>query len=515
MSQDGSVPYSGGSSFGLLHKTLGRYDIIFLTLAATISIDTIGQIASQGGAEAFTWTGVIVLTFMLPYGLVMAELGSTFPQEGGPYVWVKLAFGRFWAAISTMLYWITNPVWLGGSLTFLAATTWSTYLVHQAKGSTGDYLFKLVFIWLAIIAAVVSLRFGRWFLNIGAIVKVALILTFVVAVAVYAAKHGIHGYATGDFSPTTGGLLAVAPVILFAVVGFEAQNGAGDEMRNPKRDVPISVACSGVITALSYLIPIYAILAVLPASKLSGVGGFLDAVYTVFTVFGGARDGVVKAVAVLFILVLLNQGAAWMIASDRVQATAGADGAFLRYFGFFHPRLSTPVRVNLLSGVLASAFCVAATALVHGTAGAVFGVVLTIAISTLLLSYLIIFPVIVQLRRRQPTAERPYRVPGGQAGLWISAVLIYLWVILGSWEAVFPGTVEHLAGLKYDFEGTWGVSRLTFETFTLGTLAAIITFALISFWYARRGSPGERGPSGRANSIRRPASDQPAVEPAR
>lgn len=74
------------------------------------------DILRPAGRRRFTWTAVIVLTFLVPYGLVMAELGSSFPQEGGPYVWVRLAFGRFWASLSTMYYWITNPVWLGGSL---------------------------------------------------------------------------------------------------------------------------------------------------------------------------------------------------------------------------------------------------------------------------------------------------------------------------------------------------------------------------------------------------------------
>lgn len=77
---------SGGGVAGRLQRNLGRLDIIFLSIAAVISIDTIGQIASSGGSQAFIWTAVIVLTFLVPYGLVMAELGSAFPQEGGPYV---------------------------------------------------------------------------------------------------------------------------------------------------------------------------------------------------------------------------------------------------------------------------------------------------------------------------------------------------------------------------------------------------------------------------------------------
>ena len=151
------------------------------------------------------------------------------------------------------------------------------------------------------------------------------------------------------------------------MVGFEAQNGAAEEMRNPRRDVPVSVAVTGVISALCYLVPIFGITAVLPASQISGATGFLDAIGTVFGVYGPAAHVLLRITAALFIFVLLNQGSAWMIASDRVQAIAGADGTFPRFFGVFHPTLGTPVRVNLLSGVVATAFCVAATVFVQGS----------------------------------------------------------------------------------------------------------------------------------------------------
>ncbi|WP_329520891.1 APC family permease [Spirillospora sp. NBC_01491] len=477
---------TGTEPGGVLRKSLGRFDLVFLTISAVIGIDTIAQIAGAGGAQAFTWSVVIAIGFLFPYALVMAELGSTFRDEGGPYVWVRLAFGRFPAAVSTLFYWITNPIWLGGSLAFISATTWSTYLHPLAEGSAGDYIFKIVFIWLAIAAAVVGLQYGKWVVNVGAVVKIALVLVFVVTVAVYAVKSGVHGYAAGDFTPTTAGFLGVVPVLLFALVGFEAPSGAAEEMRNPERDVPAAIASSGSVAVACYLVPIFAILAVVPAGEISGAGGFLDAVTTVFSVYGPAAPTLLRIAAGVFILVVLTQGSAWMIASDRVQAVAGADGAFPRWFGVFHPRLGTPLRVNLLSGVVATVFTVAATALVEGDSAAVFQVVLSIAVTTLLLSYLLIFPTAIRLRARHAGIERPYRVPGGRAGLWACTVLIYLWVLLGSWAAVFPGTIERALGVPYDFEETWSVDRPTFEIFTLGTLAAITVIAAAGYLWARR-----------------------------
>lgn len=482
------VVAEGDSRF---RPSLGRADIILMSIAATLSIDTIGQIAANGGAQAFTWTAVIAVTFMLPYGLVMAELGSSFPQEGGPYVWVRLAMGRFNAALSTMLYWVTNPVWLGGSLAFLAMATWSDFLVKTSSGSVGDYAFKLIFIWAAIVAAISSLRYGKWLLNIGAIVKVGLAVVFVITLVVYAGKHGVHGYGAGDFSPTTGGFLASAPVILFAVVGFEAQNGAAEEMKNPRRDVPISIGSSALVSALCYLVPIFGILLVLPAHQISGASGFMDAINTVFSVYGGASTGLLKLIAALFIFVLFTQGAAWMIASDRVQAIAGADGTFPRYFGVFSKNLGTPLRVNMLSGIVATLFTIVATIVTSGSAGAAFQVVLNVAVSTLLISYLWIFLAAWILRRKYPNAVRPYRVPGGRIGIGVATFVIYAWVVIGSWTTAFPDTLERLFGVGYDFKDSWGVSQGTFEAFTLGTLAVITICCLIGYVVGRRTDTGD------------------------
>ncbi|WP_368396650.1 hypothetical protein [Streptomyces sclerotialus] len=66
-----------------------------------------------------------------------------FPQEGGPYVWVKLAFGRTAAALTTLFYWVTNPVWLGGSLVFIAAESWDGFVLPLGSGTVADYAFKL------------------------------------------------------------------------------------------------------------------------------------------------------------------------------------------------------------------------------------------------------------------------------------------------------------------------------------------------------------------------------------
>lgn len=405
----------------VFRKTLRRADIVFLSISAVIGIDTIAQIAATGGAQAFTWALVIAVTFMLPYALIMAELGSTFHEEGGPYICsTRLRQARRRDRDAVLL---GDQSDLDGRVARLhhSRDVEHIYLADSIRG-VGDISVKFCFIWLAIATAVVGLRHGKRIVAAGAIAKVGLIIVFVVTVIIYAVQHGVHGYAVGGYTPTVAGFLAVTPVLLFAVVGFEAPNGAAEEMHNPKRDVPRAIASSGTVAVLCYLVPIFAILAVLPADKIHGASGFLDAVREVFTVYGPAAQPMVVVAAILFIFAVFTQASAWMIASDRVQAAAASEGAFPRYFGKFSPRLGTPVRMNVFSGVIATIFAIAATLLLQGSTAAVFTVVLTVAISTLLLSYLLIFPTALVLRRKRPETDRPYRVPGGAAGIWICAV---------------------------------------------------------------------------------------------
>jgi amino acid transporter len=134
---------------------------------------------------------------------------------------------------------------------------------------------------------------------------------------------------------------------------------------------------------------------------------------------------------------------------------------------------------------VATAFMVVAVAAFSGASDAKFVVVLDIAISTTLISYLWIFPSAVKLRYAYGNVHRPYRVPSGRRGVWIAGGLTTFWVALGSWVAIFPGTLEQLFGLGYDFKDEWGVDRATFEALTLGTLAVILLIALVGYWLAR------------------------------
>jgi glutamate:GABA antiporter len=429
-----------------LRKHFGRFDMLFFLICTLVGLDTLGSVAAHG-AQGFTWLAFLALVFFIPYALLTAELGSTFTEEGGSYIWVKLAFGRFIAAIQSVLYWLSNPIWLGGTLTITAVTTFSTFITPL--NGVWKYVFALVFIWFAVWSAILSFGVGKWIPTIGAFVRIVVLGFFTLSVVGYAISNGVHGVGAGDFSPTWAVFIGAVPVLFFNYVGFELPNAAGDEMKDAQRDVPFTVIRSAVGAVLLYGVPILAILLVLPASQITSLGGFIDAMKTVFTVYGGevTKDGATLTgagkvlgdlAAIGFILALLSSGTTWIMGADRSQAVAGFDGAAPRAFGYFSARWGTPVVVNLLSGLFSTIVMVLAFQLT-GNANKYFTAVLGLAISTTTISYLVVFPAVIKLRYSHPHVPRPYRVPWGKAGVWAAGILCTFWAALATVALLYPG----------------------------------------------------------------------------
>jgi glutamate:GABA antiporter len=464
-----------------LRRHFGRFDIFFFLICTIVGLDTLGAVSSYG-AQAFTWLVFLAVFFFVPYALLTAELGSTFREEGGSYIWTKLAFGKLVGGVNSVLYWLSNPIWLGGTLTLTALTVFKEFFAPNLN-TVGSYLFALVFIWFATWAAILSFGLGKWIPTIGAWGRVLLLSVFTLTVVAYAAKNGVHGFGGGDFAPTWATFFLAVPVLFFNFVGFELPNAAGDEMKNAKQDVPYTVKRATVVSILAYGLPILSILLVLPRDQISSLGGFIDAIKTVFTVYGGsvAADGTAtlpgagqvlgNLAAVGFIWALLSSGTTWIMGADRAQAVACYDGAGPRILGVFSQRWGTPLAVNLLSGIISTIVFMVAFSQSGDNPNKFFLVVLGLAISTTTLSYLSIFPALYVLRRKFPDVDRPYAVPGGNTGALVISVLTTAWAGLAGWVLLFPPTLND----------AWAGERLTYELWQLGPLAVFIGVGLVFY----------------------------------
>lgn len=476
-----------------LKKSLFRFDMIFFTVCAIVALDTIGQ-SSSFGAQAVFWLVISAVTFLVPYGLITAELGAAFPTEGATYDWVRLAYGHFAGAVVGVLYWLSNPIWLGGTLaaTAIAASDalWGSSLGGNQLAET---IFGFLFIWGAVIMNILSLRYMKWVPNLGAITRITLLAFFAVMVVIAGLKGGFQGSVSGFFPTDLTVLIAVLGVLVFQWIGFELQTNASEEMENPQRDIPRAVYASGLISFLGYAIPILGVVLILSTKQLSNVSGFVSAYqFGSSTAFGAAAPFFNHLAAIAFVFVLLSSGTTWLMGADRMMAIGALAGSGPRWLGYFSTRFGTPIAVNLLSGGIATLFMIITFFVTAGNLHSFFAVVLGLVISTTTFSYILILPALLTLRRKYPNVKRPFAVPGGRAGAWVAVGLATFWVVAATVFSLWPGLFTYQWSAD-----TAGVSRAAFETYTAIVVVALGTLAVI-FWAVGRGhaintQPGQAG----------------------
>ena len=172
-----------------LRKVLGRFDLVLFTACAIVGLDSVA-FAAQAGAQAITWLVISLALFLVPYGMLVAELGSAFPVEGGPYEWAKMSFGRLAGSVTAVLYWLSNPIWVGGTLSATTIATLNDFVLHKPLGTTGEIVVGLIFTWLTVGTAIVAFRYGKWAPNVGTFVKIGVIAIFTILFIVFLAQHG-------------------------------------------------------------------------------------------------------------------------------------------------------------------------------------------------------------------------------------------------------------------------------------------------------------------------------------
>jgi amino acid transporter len=476
-----------------LRKGFRRFDMMCYTVTAIIALNALGAFAANG-AQALIWLVISTVTFFLPYGLLVAELGSTFPQEGGIYEWCKLAGGRLYAAFAATFYWITIPLLLGGAIPVGIIAALKIFWFGNANVLFGGHLvtdalielaIAFVLIWGITCGAIISLRRGKWISILGTYVKLTLLTMFLVLAGIFfvsGSGKGAH-FGLADLVPANWGLIVsgILPVLIFLWTGVETQSSAAEEMDNAQRDVPRAILRAGIIVVILYSLFLLAILIALPKSQLTIVGSFFNAFQAVNAVLPAPlATGLGWLVALGFATSQFATAVTLLIAVNRTYAIAALDRAAPMRLGRFSRTFGTPIAATILSGILAMVTMVASilvAAFGSESIGTLFAQVLGVVISTVILAYLLIFPTFLLLRYKYPAVPRTYRVPGGIVGAWIVTLLPMAYVGIACYFLLIPSDVY----LKSNH-----LDRLTFELTHFVPLACIVLLTIVLYVWGQQ-----------------------------
>jgi amino acid transporter len=421
-------------------RVLGRADLLLFSVSAILTIDSLPTAASMG-VPWFSWWVITMVVFFLPYGLVTAELGAAWPGEGGVYVWVREGLGRRWGALCAWLYWINNAYWIPAVYLVFAGTFHTIFLKGRFgaaldEGAGAVWLeagIAIALTWLTVGVGIVRLDVSKWLPNLGALVKVAIFL----GLGVLGFQFLLSGHTpANDFSPRSflpawSDGLAFLPILLYNTLGFELMSSAGDEMKDPQKDVPRVVLLSGAIICVVYMLGALGILLVVPLEKLSLLTGTWDALALLGQQWGSAGAAVTLVLGLGFLYACIANVVTWSLGVNRVAAAAAEDHMAPALLGRLHPRYKTPWVAFVIMGAVSTGLLVG-NALLSSNPANVFWMIFKLSSLCLLLCYLAMFPAFLVLRYRDPGRPRPYRLPGGMPAAWAVTVVCWLFVFLTS-----------------------------------------------------------------------------------
>jgi amino acid transporter len=395
------------------------------------------QVTTSGPGLTLLYHLILPFFWCIPISLVAAELTTAIPVEGGFYRWVRTGYGDFWGFLAGWWNWSASSV-LGG----VYAVLFSDYLGFYFPQITG-WKHYLASLGLIALIAYINVR-GIQMVGVVATVLEVLILLPVVLLCAIAAPKWQHN----PFSPFIPPHVPMFQVFgvglalgLWLYSGYEQLSTVAEEVENPQRNYPITLALVIPLSMATYFLPTLFSLAALGNWQQWHTRYFSDAAELI----GGRWLGFSMTLAAMFTNVtVLN---ATVLTSTRMPFVMAEDGYLPPLLTAKHPRYGTPwvaiVASSAVFGLLA-----------FHTLAELVTVYMWLRIATTILTVLSAW----RLRQTSPDLARPFRIPWGRAGLFyvvVAPLIMSAVALLGSDRfALRWGPVAILLGpLVYLFAG--------------------------------------------------------------
>ncbi|WP_066506924.1 APC family permease [Abyssisolibacter fermentans] len=405
-------------------KGLKFFDILCLSFAAVFSLEVIASQATMGPSLIFCFI-VIGLTYFLTHALICAELGSTYPDQGGIYVWVKNAYGDKWAARTTWWYWVNVAGFIPSTFVVMGGIFMQLFIPDMTVWQM--VTFCIISTWVVIFFNCISLEKAKWLTTIGSICKFVVCVALIGGAMYTLITKGAQSiFNIKTMIPTLDiGFFALIPVYIYALTGFDVASCSAEEMQNPKKDVPKAIFSSGFTTLFLYVITAVSILIILPQDQVNETTGFIDAF---IGVFGNSGISIVS-IGIATVLAFIGCVFSWALGGNKAALEAGEAGELPAIFAKTNKHRS-PVGSALLLGILATILLLVYGATANTNEG-LFWTLLAFNSIIFFLPYLMMSFVFIKLRKTQKNIERPFRIPGPD---WIGtliAIIHFLFLLTG------------------------------------------------------------------------------------
>ena len=450
---------------------MGFWDVLLFNIAAVLGPRWIAAAGHNGPSSISLWV-IAALFFFVPGALVINELSSRFPQEGGLYAWTREAFGPFHGFVAGWTYWFYTVFYFPGLL--LASASMGAYVLGGARGAamannrTFLLIVSLAMLAAAVVLNLIGLNVGKWLQNAGGVgTYIPLLILLGVAALVWFSFGSVTHFTLSNMLPTWNwDTVNFWSQIAFAFTGLELVSAMSEEVRDPRRTLPRAVFGAGALIALMYIVGTFAVLALLPSGNVDPRSGVFQAI----TVGSDAlKLGFLGVLAAVLVTAGNAGGVGTTVAGiARVPFVVGIDRYLPRAFGKIHPRWKTPYISILVQAVLSGAVLLLSQ--INQTTQGAYQFLVDAAVILYFIPFLYMFAAVIKLGRRKDRRENPHAVlvPGGMAGVWICGSLGFIVVLIGiAVSLVPPGETA---------------SKLGWEAALVLVTAASVLIGLVLYW---------------------------------
>src|SRR5208282_528710 len=403
-------------------RAMGFWDVLLFNIAAVLGPRWIAAAAHNGTSSISLWVLAATL-FFLPTALIVVELSTRFPHEGGLYVWSKEAFGEFHAFVTGWTYWVYTFFYFPGLL--IASAAMGAYMggagaAHLAQNRTFLVLGSFVLLFLAVFLNIIGLNIGKWLQNAGGIGTYVPLLMLIGMGAYLWRTHGsVTHFTRSNMLPVWNwGTVNFWPQIAFAFTALELCSTMSEEVHEPHKTFPRAVLGSGVLIAAAYILGTFALLAIVPAQAVDPKSGVFQAMTTGSATLGIAFFGIVAAFLVLF----GNAGGVGTTVAGvaRIPFVVGIDRYMPAAFGKIHSKWKTPW-VSIL--VQAGISCVVLLLIqINESANTAYQILVDAGTILYFIPFLYMYMAAIKLAYRPDRAanHNAALIPGGKAGVWVA-----------------------------------------------------------------------------------------------
>ena len=417
-------------------RALGLWDVIAMNIVAVVGLRWIARSARLGAPSVSLWILACVV-FFIPLALALIELSSRHPEQGGIYAWARRAFGPFHGFIVGWCMWVNNLFYFPSLLLFAAANFAIAFGPEgvgftAAASSVADnrlysVAFVLGFLWFCTAINIIGLQAGKWVQHIGNVATwIPPTLLIICGAIAFATFGSATSFAPSELVPREDLLTTMSlwSSMCFAFSGFEIASMVGQEVKEPRRTIPLGIIISGIAVTAIYILSSSSVLVAVPASELAERSGIADAIDLTTGRLGLAGMGALTGL--LLFVGAIGGTNSWVAGSARVPFAAGVDSVLPRAFAALHQRYRTPHVALVVQGIAASVLFLASVFISIGggqtTVQESYDIMVNLTILIYFVPYLYLFAAWIRLRRTEATVGADaMTLPGGLAGVWLIA----------------------------------------------------------------------------------------------